>query len=137
MRRDRVLLLQGGYYVVTGVAPFVSRGLFEAVTGRKREWWLVQTVGGLVTAIGGGLLAGVARARVTPELVGVAAGAAGTLAAIDVAYVARRRISPTYLVDASIQVALLGGLSFGQEAAPRRQAPGAVTPAMREDRASV
>src|SRR3954453_8582479 len=42
--RRRVLLLQGGYYVLTGVAPFVSRRAFERVTGPKAEWWLVQTV---------------------------------------------------------------------------------------------
>ena len=50
----RTLAAQGVYYVATGAAPFVSRRAFEAVTGPKREWWLVQTVGGLVTAIGGG-----------------------------------------------------------------------------------
>ena len=45
MSRDRVLLAQGGYYVATGVAPFISRRLFEAITGPKSDWWLVQTVG--------------------------------------------------------------------------------------------
>lgn len=50
--RDRVIGALGGYYVATGVAPFVSRRAFEAVTGPKREWWLVQTVGALVTAAG-------------------------------------------------------------------------------------
>jgi hypothetical protein len=36
--RRRVLLAQGGYYVATGVLPFVSRRAFEALTGPKREW---------------------------------------------------------------------------------------------------
>ena len=40
-------MAQGGYYVATGVLPFVSRRAFEALTGPKREWWLVQTVGAL------------------------------------------------------------------------------------------
>ena len=31
-----------------------------------------------------------------------------SLAAIDVVYVVRRRIAPTYLIDAAIQVAFLG-----------------------------
>jgi hypothetical protein len=74
----RVLLAQGGYYVVTGVAPFFSRRLFETVTGPKREWWLVQTTGLLVTAIGAGLISGVLRERQTPELIG--------LAAVDIVY---------------------------------------------------
>src|SRR3954468_19360295 len=50
-----VAAAQGAYFLLTGVAPFVSRRGFEAVTGPKREWWLVQTVGGVVTALGGAL----------------------------------------------------------------------------------
>jgi len=105
----QVLLAQGGYYVVTGVAPFVSRRLFESVTGPKREWWLVKTTGILVTAIGAGLISGVVRQRQTPELVGIAAGAAGGLAAIDIVYALRGRISPVYLADAVLQLAALAG----------------------------
>jgi hypothetical protein len=106
----RVLLIQGGYYVVTGVFPFASRRLFEAVTGPKREWWLVQTVGGLVTVIGGALASAALRRRTSPELIGVAIGSAATLAAIDIVYVAKGRIAPTYLIDAGAQLGLLGGL---------------------------
>ena len=73
-RRRKALLAQGAYYLGTGVAPFISRRAFESVTGPKREWWLVETVGVLVTAVGGGLhladaaiqlalLAGQARSR--------------------------------------------------------------------------
>ena len=113
-RIRRTLLAQGAYYVGTGVAPFVSRRAFEAVTGPKREWWLVETVGVLVTAVGGGLIGAAARDRVTPEVVAIAAGCAGGLAAIDVVFVARGRISPTYLADAAIQVALLAGQARGR-----------------------
>jgi hypothetical protein len=109
--RRAVLLAQGGYYVATGVLPFVSRRVFEAATGPKREWWLVQTVGGLVTVAGAALLAAAGRQRESPELLGVAAGSAAVLAGIDIVYVAKRRISPSYLVDAGVQVALLGGLA--------------------------
>lgn len=106
-----VLVAQAGYYVTTGLLPFVSRRAFEAVTGPKREWWLVQTVGALVTVVGSALLAGVRTDRVTPELRGIAAGSAASLAAIDIVYVAQRRIAPTYLADAAAQLALLGGLA--------------------------
>jgi hypothetical protein len=113
--RRIVVLVQGGYYVVTGVVPFVSRRAFEAATGPKREWWLVQTVGALVTVIGGVLLSGGARRRCdSPELLGLAAGSAAALAGIDVVYVARRRISPRYLIDAAVQAGLLGGLAAGR-----------------------
>ena len=112
--RRIVLLLQGGYYVATGVLPFVSRRAFEAATGPKREWWLVQTVGALVTVIGGVLLSGAGRRRDSPELLGLAAGSAAALVGIDVVYVARRRISPRYLADAAVQAGLLGGLVAGR-----------------------
>jgi hypothetical protein len=102
--------VQGGYYVVTGVLPFLSRRAFEAATGPKREWWLVQTAGALLTVIGGALLSGARSGRSSPELVGVAAGGAAALAAIDIVYVARRRISPRYLLDAAAQLGLLGAL---------------------------
>jgi hypothetical protein len=108
-----ILTAQGAYYVTTGVLPFVSRRAFEAVTGPKLEWWLVQTVGALVTVVGGALLSGAHRDRITPELLGVAAGSAGSLATIDIVYVARRRIAPTYLLDAAAQLALLAALARG------------------------
>lgn len=93
------LRAQGAYYVASGVAPFVSRRGFERVTGPKTDWWLVQTVGGLVTAVGASLLQGARRSSPPAELVTVAAGCAATLAAIDVVYVAKGRISPVYLID--------------------------------------
>ena len=117
------LTVQGGYYVVTGVAPFVSRRAFEAVTGPKTEWWLVQTVGAIVTAVGTVLLSGARSGRITPELRGLAAGCAAGLAAIDTVYVARKRIAPTYLLDAVAQGAVLAALRRG---AMRRRGDGRV-----------
>lgn len=109
--RRTVLGALGAYYVTTGVVPFVSRRAFEAVTGPKREWWLVQTVGGVVTAVGGAMVSAAARDRVTPEITGLAAGSAVTLAGIDLYYVARGRIAPTYLADAAAQLAGLAALA--------------------------
>ncbi len=106
-----VLLAQGGYYAVTGAVPFLSRRIFERVTGPKLEWWLVQTAGVLVTASGGAMLSAVLRRRETPEIVGMAAGCAVGLAAVDVVYVAKRRISPVYLLDAAAQLAFAGGFA--------------------------
>jgi hypothetical protein len=100
---------QAGYFLATGPVPFVSRRAFEAVTGPKREWWLVQTVALLVTAVGAGLACGAVRDRVTAELGIVGAGSAAALAAIDVVYVARGRLRPTYLADAVVEAALLAG----------------------------
>ena len=49
------LRVQSGYYVATGVWPLLNRPSFEAMTGRKVDFWLVQTVGVTVDAIGAGL----------------------------------------------------------------------------------
>jgi len=47
---------QGLFYVITGVWPLLHRRSFEAVTGPKQDWWLVKTVGVLVSTIGASLL---------------------------------------------------------------------------------
>ena len=110
MRISTVLLAQGAYYAVTGIAPFVSREAFEAVTGPKRDWWLVQTVGAVVTAVGAGLIAAGARKQASPEMLGIAAGCAAGLGFIDVYHVARGRIARSYLLDAACQSAALAAL---------------------------
>jgi hypothetical protein len=104
----RPLLVQGAWFVTSGLAPFASRRAFEAVTGPKREWWLVQTVGALVTVVGAGTASSALRGRPTPEVVGIAAGSAVALAGIDVVHVGRGRIAPTYLLDAVVELGLAG-----------------------------
>ena len=37
MKVRAVLIGQGSYYLLTGIAPFASRRAFEAITGRKRD----------------------------------------------------------------------------------------------------
>lgn len=106
-----VLLAQGGYYAVTGAAPFLSRRAFEAVTGPKHDWWLVQTVGAVVAPVGAGLMAAAVSGRTTPEVTGIAAGCAAGLAAIDVYHASAGRISRMYLVDAACQATILVGLA--------------------------
>jgi hypothetical protein len=106
-----ILIAQGVYYAATGVAPFLSRRAFEAVTGPKRDWWLVQTVGAVVAPIGAGLIAAGVSGRATPELQGIAAGSAAGLAGIDVFHAARGTISRVYLLDAALQAALLAALA--------------------------
>lgn len=106
-----VLAVQSAYYVATGVLPFISRRAFEALTGPKREWWLVQTVGALVTVIGVALGRAAAHGHPQPDLLLVAGGSAGALAGIDLVYVAKGRIAPTYAVDGAIQIALMASLA--------------------------
>jgi hypothetical protein len=105
----RVAALQAAYYVSTGLWPLVHRRSFERVTGAKTDFWLAQTVGVTVAAIGVGLAQAARRPRpVPPELRTVACAGAAGLALVDLLFVARGRISAIYLVDAAAEVALIG-----------------------------
>ena len=99
---------QAADYLATGVWPLVDIRSFEAISGPKTDRWLVKTVGALVATTGVGL-ALASRRPLAPELVVVAAGNAAGLAAIDIVYVAKRRISPIYLLDAVLEAAIAAG----------------------------
>jgi hypothetical protein len=101
---------QAAFYLFTGVWPFLSRRSFELVTGPKTDFWLVHAVGVTVSSIGLGL-ARAARSDepLQDEVATVALASAVGLAALDVAYVLRRRISRVYLFDAAVETALAVG----------------------------
>ena len=105
-------LAQGGYYAATGLWALVDIRLFQKVTGPKTDLWLVKTVGVLVMVIGAVLGVAGLRRRPTPEVALLAAGNAAGLTAIDIVYVARRRISPIYLLDALAELALIAAWAF-------------------------
>lgn len=104
----RLAAVQGAYYLASAVPPFVSRRAFERVTGPKTEWWLVLTVSALVGSVGCSLAVS-ARKAPGPETVALGVGAAAGLAAIDLVYVWRGRISPVYLLDAAVQLPIACG----------------------------
>jgi hypothetical protein len=101
-------LVQGSYYVSTGLWPLLHLKSFLAATGPKKEVWLVKTFGLLITVVGCSLVAGGARRRQQPvmEQVVLGLGSALVLASVDAWYVFRRRIAPTYLVDSVVELAL-------------------------------
>jgi hypothetical protein len=99
---------QGTYYLVTGIWPLVSRRTFESVTGPKIDFWLVKTLGTLISVIGAVLVIAGVRRHTTIESSALAIGSAAGLAACDIAFVARRRISSIYLLDALTEFVLLG-----------------------------
>src|SRR5947209_7273734 len=113
-----LLWLQGLYYLLTGLWPLVSMRTFELVTGvktdnlptgREADHWLVITVGVLVTAVAVTFLTAAWRRAMHMELAVLAIACALGLTAIDVIYVARHVIPPVYLLDAAIEVPLIGG----------------------------
>jgi hypothetical protein len=101
-RADALLLAHAGYLVLTGVWPIVHRGSFERVSGRKGEFWLVRTVGGLAAAIGTSLGAALVSRQRKGGARTLALGSAVVFAVADVH--AARAVSRTYLLDLLAQV---------------------------------
>ena len=105
-----VATAQSAFYITTGLWPLVHRRSFVRVTGPKTDFWLVETVGVTVASIGIGLAQALRSGRPVPtELRSVALAAAAGLAVVDAIYVARRRISSVYLLDAVAETALVLG----------------------------
>ncbi|GIH73839.1 hypothetical protein [Planobispora longispora] len=104
LRRARA---QGAFNVASGLWPLLHLPSFEKVFGPKQDDWLVRTVAGLLLGVGWTQL----RAEATPaglrdaRRIGVATAA--TLLAVDLVYVPRGRIRPTYLLDAAAEIAWL------------------------------
>jgi hypothetical protein len=100
-------LSQGLFYLATGLWPIVHARSFEAITGKKHETWLVQTMGGLIAAVGAALLVG-ARDRPSRSLTTLGIASAMTLGGADVVFAGKGRISPVYFADAAVEAALIG-----------------------------
>ncbi len=111
---------QGTVYVTTGLWPIASMRTFEAVTGPKRDHWLVKTVGLLAAVIGSVLLSGARRPDRQTALLGASSAAA--FATVDVVYVARGRISRVYLLDALLELAFVAGWLAALTGRTRRRA---------------
>jgi hypothetical protein len=104
VRSVSVSRLQGSFNVASGLWPLLHMRSFEAVTGEKADKWLVRTVSGLLIAIGivQSLSPDMPQDLVPARRLGI--GTAATLAAIDLVYVTKRRISKIYLLDAAIEL---------------------------------
>ena len=96
-------LMQGGYFVITGIWPAVSITTFQLVTGPKVDLWLVKTFGVLVAAVGAALIVSGCRGNPPIETATLGIGTAGGLAAAEVNYVLGRRIARIYLGDAAVE----------------------------------
>jgi hypothetical protein len=99
----RTALGQGLFFLVSGLWPVMHYRSFERLTGAKTDDWLVKTNGAFIAAAGAALVA-CSRSPGGDDVartLGVATSA--VLATADVVYVARRRISPVYLLDAAAE----------------------------------
>ncbi len=100
-------LVQGIYFLVTGIWPLISMRTFLAVTGPKTDLWLVKTVGLLLAGIGAVLIYAQQTASVNPPVAFLAIGAAASLTLVEIVYVVKKVISPIYLGDAFAEILLI------------------------------
>ena len=101
-----IALVQGLYFLVTGVWPLLSMRTFLLVTGHKTDLWLVKTVGVILAVIGAVLLFAWATGAINPPVIALAIGAGLGLAIIEIVYVSKSVISVIYLGDAVVEILL-------------------------------
>lgn len=112
--RRSALCFQAAYYIGTGAWPLISRRAFEAVTGPKFDWWLVQMVGLLALTNGVALAAGLRSERESPETVALSILSALSFATIDTVYSLKGRISKIYLGDAIVEALIVALVEWPQ-----------------------
>jgi hypothetical protein len=100
-------LLQGVYYVITGIWPLLHLVSFIWVTGPKYDTWLVKTVGVLILVQGGVILSAAFYKRISKEIIVLSIGAAAGLMGIDVYYAFIDRIWNVYFLDAVAEAGLI------------------------------
>lgn len=103
----RVALVQGVYFLITGIWPLFSMKTFLLVTGPKTDLWLVKTVGLILAVIGAVLLYAQMTGTVNPPVIMLAIGSALSLTFVEIVYVTKRVISPIYLADAFAELILI------------------------------
>ena len=101
-----IALVQGLYFLFTGVWPLISMRTFLMVTGAKTDLWLVKTVGVILAVIGAVLLYARATVTINSPVIALALGAGMGLAVVEIVYVMKRVISPIYLGDAAAEILL-------------------------------
>jgi hypothetical protein len=104
MNLNRIAILQGAFWALTGVWPLVHMPSFIWVTGPKTDLWLVRTVGILITVIGLVLLSAGVRKHVTGEIKWLGIGGAAGMAFIDFYYSLNDVIWNIYMLDGVLEI---------------------------------
>lgn len=104
-----VFLIQGIYFVITGIWPLLGMASFIDATGPKQDTWLVEMVGLLSASVGLTFIVSSLKARHLPILLGYAVATSFTI--MDIIYVAGGAIDRIYLLDAAIQLAFVTAMT--------------------------
>jgi hypothetical protein len=117
LKSTKILLLllwvQGIYFTLTGIWPFIHLKSFLWITGPKNDIWLLKTVAGLITTIGLTFLVSAYRREFTAAVITLALGSAFCLMAIDIYYATNDVIWDVYLLDAIAEAILIIAWTIG------------------------
>lgn len=102
-------LIHAVYFLAGGLWALTGKRSFETVTGPKVDYWLVRTVGSLLTVAGCVIASASLRNRITPEIRWLATGVSAVLATSCLVYTAKGRIRSIYLLDALANLLLIAG----------------------------
>jgi hypothetical protein len=105
--------LQGAWYLLSGGWALLHRSSFEAVTGPKRDYWLVQAIAGLTMAIGAVLLLPAREQEAERRARLLSALSALAFAGVELRHGLPGRIRPIYLLDAVGELAFAGSAFLG------------------------
>jgi hypothetical protein len=100
-------LVHALYFMIGGAWAVMGKRTFEAVTGPKADYWLVRTVGGLLSVAGVVLALASIRNRLTAEIQLLGIGMSGVLASVSLVYALKGRIRSIYLLDSVANLALI------------------------------
>ncbi|CAL9647683.1 hypothetical protein SUDANB105_06531 [Streptomyces sp. enrichment culture] len=121
-----VAVAHGAFNTVGGLWPLAHLRSFEWVFGPKTDVWLQMTTGGLLASAGLAQLAAAADPLGPVHARRIGLGTALTLLAVDLTYVPKGRIRPTYLLDAVMQAGWIAAWlrTTGPKGTPSRRHAG-------------
>lgn len=103
-----IMLLQGIYYVATGLWPLVHLGSFEAITGPKVDRFTLRSTALLIVIVGALLMLASRKNNPDPGFTALGAATAVGLASVEAVHV--RKVRPVYRLEAIGEIMLAASL---------------------------
>lgn len=117
----KLSLIQGIYFVVTGLWPWVHFASFAVVTDIDGPAWSFQAIGLLIACIGFALVVAARRTPVTRPVCVLGAGSALALAVIDLDLMRAAVIGRLNALDVVVQLGFAAGWFFVARASAGRR----------------
>lgn len=99
-------LVQGVFFIATGLWPVVHLQSFERLARTNVEGWKVKALGGVIALVGATLVAASLKRRDDTAVRVLGVGSALALALTDLFFASKKRGVPIYLADAAVQTGL-------------------------------